>query len=156
MIIAMFFYLLSLVCWLGAIIFFSFFTAPVVFTRLPIHDAGKVISAIFPRYYILGYVSGAVALALAIYLMETYGQRTWWSATIAALIFALGCTIYAGAVIRPQIDAIRTVVEQPNPDPAKKADFDRMHHLSVTLNGAVLLLDLFALFTTAGALTHHG
>ncbi len=156
MTIVMFFYLLSLVCWLGAIIFFSFFTAPVVFTRLPIHDAGKVISAIFPRYYILGYVAGAVALLLAFYLMETQGERGWWSATIAALFFALACTVYAGVVIRPRIDAIRTVVEQPNPDPAKKAEFDQMHQLSVTLNGVVLLLNLFALFTTAGAITHHG
>ena len=156
MTLIVFFYLLSLVCWLGAIIFFSFFTAPVVFGRLPVHDAGKVISAIFPRYYLLGYVAGTVALVLAFYLMAARGPRAWWSATIAALVFALGCTLYAGMVVRPRIDAIRTVVEQPNPDPVQKADFDRMHQLSVTLNGLVLLLDLFALFTTAGAFTHHG
>lgn len=155
MTLVLFFYLLSLACWLGAIIFFSFFTAPVVFNRLPRPDAGRVVSGIFPRYYILGYVAGFVALGLAFYMMEAQGPLGWWSATIAALIFALVCTFYAGMVVRPRIDAIRSVTEQPNPDPVQKADFDRMHQLSVTLNGAVLLLDLFALFSTAGALTHH-
>ncbi len=155
MTLVLFFYLLSLVVWLGAIIFFSFFTAPVLFKQLPRHDAGVVVGTIFPRYYILGYVTGLVALVLAFYMMEVQGPEGWWSATIAALVFALGCALYAGTVVRPRIEAIRSVTEQPNPDPEQKADFDRMHQLSVTLNGAVLLLNLFALFSTAGALTHH-
>jgi hypothetical protein len=151
--ILLFIYLLAMVCWVGAIIFFSFFTAPVVFTVLARPDAGKVVSVIFPRYYILGYVAGGLAFLIAIYLLVTAnGARGWWLASVLTIGIALGCTFYAGIVVRPRVDAIRSVSEQENPDPATKAEFDNLHHLSVMLNGAVLLLDLIALFGTAAAL----
>ncbi len=156
MIVALFFYLLSLACWLGGIVFFSFFTAPVIFTRLPIAEAGKVVHTIFPRYYALGYGAGIVALALAIYFTAVRVPRLWWGATVIVLAIALGITFYAGAVVRPQVDAIRGVAEQQNPDPAQKAEFDHLHKLSVYLNGAVLLLNLAAIFGTAGALSARG
>ncbi|HLI78658.1 MAG TPA: DUF4149 domain-containing protein [Candidatus Binataceae bacterium] len=151
--ILLFIYLLALVCWLGSIIFFSFFTAPVIFTVLSRPDAGKVVSVIFPRYYILGYVAGGIAFIIAIYLLVAgHGARGWWLASVLTIGLALGCTLYAGTVVRPRVDAIRTVSEQENPDPATKAEFDKLHHLSVILNGAVLMLDLVALFGTAAAL----
>lgn len=53
-----FFYLLSLVVWIGSIIFFSFFTAPAVFKTLEREQAGELIGIIFPRYYKVGYVCG--------------------------------------------------------------------------------------------------
>jgi hypothetical protein len=157
MILLLFVYLLAMVCWLGSVIFFSFFTAPVVFTVLARPDAGKVVSVIFPRYYFLGYVAGAIAFALAIYMLAvSRGVRGWWMGTVVAIGIALACTFYAGAVVRPRVDAIRSVSEEANPDPAIKAEFDNLHHLSVMLNGAVLLLNLFALFGTAASLTPRG
>ena len=45
-----FIYLLSLVCWIGSIIFFSFFVAPVVFKNLEREIAGDLVGSIFPRY----------------------------------------------------------------------------------------------------------
>lgn len=157
MILLIFIYLLALVCWLGSIIFFSFFTAPVVFTVLARPDAGKVISVIFPRYYILGYVAGGLAFIIAMYLLIAgRGPRGWWLASALTIGVALACTVYAGTVVRPRVDAIRTVSEEASPDPATKAEFDHLHHLSVMLNGAVLLLDLVALFGTAAALAPRG
>jgi hypothetical protein len=153
MMILLFIYLLAIACWLGSVVFFSFFVAPVVFTVLARADAGKVVSVIFPRYYILGYAAGGVAFAIAIYLlMANRGARGWWLGAVLAIGIALGCTLYAGTVVRPRVDAIRSVSEEANPDPAIKAEFDGLHHLSVMLNGAVLLLDLAALFATAAAL----
>ena len=108
MIVLIFIYLLAMVCWLGSIIFFSFFTAPVVFTVLARPDAGKVVSVIFPRYYILGYIAGGLAFIIAIYLLvASGGPRGWWLASVLTIGIALGCTIYAGTVIRPRVDAIR-------------------------------------------------
>ena len=54
------------------------------------------------------------------------------------------------------VAAIRTVTEEANPDPVRRAEFDRLHHLSVMLNGAVMLLNLAALFSSAVALTPRG
>jgi hypothetical protein len=39
---------------------------------------------------------------------------------------------------------------------ARKAEFDRLHQLSVLLSGSVLILDLHALASAAGALSRHG
>jgi hypothetical protein len=154
--IALFVYLVAIACWLGGIVFFSFFTAPVIFTQLPFADAGKVVHTIFPRYYALGYIAGTIALALAIYFTAVRDSRLWWGLSVAALVLALGLTFYAGAVVRPRVDAIRGVSEEQNPDPARKAEFDHLHHLSVYLNGAVLLLNLAAIAATAEALTRRG
>lgn len=156
MMFALVVYLVALGCWLGAIVFFSFFTAPAVFTSLPIAEAGKVIATIFPRYYWLQYVAGTIGLALAIYFTAVHSARLWWGATALALAIALGVTFYAGTVILPQVAAIRTVSEEAAPDPARKAEFDRRHRLSVIFNGTVLLLNLAALVGTAGALTSRG
>ncbi len=154
--LALFVYLLAIVCWLGAIIFFSAFVAPVIFTQLPVAEAGKVVSVIFPRYYLLGYLAGAVSLVLAISFALSREARGWWSAAALLLAAALALTFYAGMVVRPRVDTIRSVAEEQNPDPARKAEFDRLHRLSVTLNGAVLILDLIALASTAAALSRHG
>ncbi|MGA7872261.1 MAG: DUF4149 domain-containing protein [Candidatus Binatus sp.] len=156
MIIVLSIYLAALGCWLGGIVFFSFFTAPAVFTVLPRPEAGQLISTIFPRYYMLGYIAGTVSLVLAIYLTAVRGPRMWWGITTLVLAIALAISFYAGTVILPRADAIRTVNEEPNPDPARKAEFDRLHGMSVTLNGAVLLLNLAAVVGTAGALTGRG
>lgn len=157
MTVLLFLYLLALGCCIGAIVFFSFVVAPTVFGTLARPDAGKLLAVVFPRYYIVGYAGGAVALVLAIYLLlATPGVRLWWTAALIAIAIALACTVYAGAVVRPQVDAIRTVSEEQNPDPARKAEFDRLHQLSVILNGAALLLDLIALYASAGALNARG
>jgi hypothetical protein len=156
MVIVLFVYLLAVACWLGSVVFFSFFTAPIVFTRLPIAEAGKVVGGIFPLYYALGYGAGAIAVASAIYFATARGPRLWWGAAAFALAIALALTLYAGVVVRPRVDQIRTVAEEQNPDPARKAEFDHLHHLSVVLNGAVLILNLAALAATAGALNSRG
>src|SRR3984957_20655616 len=156
MIIVLTIYLAALGCWLGGIVFFSFFTAPAVFTVLPRPEAGQLISAIFPRYYMLGYVVGTISLVLAIYFTAVREPRMWWGGTTLVLEIALGGTLYDGTVSLPRADAIRTVNESPNPDPVKKSEFDKLHHNSVILNGAVLLLNLAAIVGTAGALTRNG
>jgi hypothetical protein len=154
MLAVLFVYLLSLVCWLGGMVFFSALFAPLVFKVLPLAEAGKLQAALFPRYYVLGYICGAIGVAAAIYLCATRTPRMWWAVATLTLLIAWGLTIYAGAVVRPRVDEIRTVVEETNPDPARRAEFDRLHHLSVVLNGAVMLLNLGALFASAAALTY--
>src|SRR5271170_667297 len=109
MIIVLTIYLAALGCWLGGIVFFSFFTAPAVFTVLPRHEAGQLISTIFPRYYMLGYIVGTISLVLAIYLTAVRVPRMWWGGTTVALAVGHGITFYAGMSVLPRADAIRTV-----------------------------------------------
>src|SRR5579863_2735915 len=149
-------YLIALACWLGGIVFFSFFTTRIVFASLPRAEAGVAIRALFPQYYMLGYVAGTICVALAIYITAVRAPRLWWGGTTLALAIALGLTFYAGTVIRPRVEAIRTVTEEANPDPVRKAEFDKLHRMSVVLNGVVLLLNLAAIVGTSGALTSRG
>jgi uncharacterized protein DUF4149 len=156
MIVALFLFLVAMACWLGGVVFFSFFTAPAIFGSLPVEEAGKAISTIFPRYYMLGYIAGTLSLVLAIYLTSTRDAKIWWGGATLAIAIALGLTFYAGTVILPRADAIRVASHGPNADPVQKAEFDKLHRTSVILNGTVLLLNLAAMFGTAGALTVRG
>ncbi|MGH7814355.1 MAG: DUF4149 domain-containing protein [Candidatus Binataceae bacterium] len=151
----LFVYLLALGCWIGAMVFFPIFTAT-VFGNLARPDAGKVIGAIFPRYYLVGYVAGAISLIIGVYFTVSRDARLWWGGAAIAVAIALGLSLYAGQVLLPRVHAIRGVTEEANPDPAQKAEFDRMHRLSVRLNGAVLIINLLALAATAGALNGRG
>jgi uncharacterized membrane protein len=153
MMITLFVYLLALVCWLGGMIFFSALAAPGIFNTLPLADAGKVVAGIFPRYYILGYVAGIIGVILAGYFAISRTPRLWWGFATMALAIALALTLYAGAVIRPRVDQIRTVAEETNPDPARKQEFQRLHRLAVSINGVVMLLNALALLSTAAALS---
>src|ERR1700686_2004006 len=156
MAIILFLYLLALVCWLGGMLFFTGITTPVAFKLLPLAQAGKLIAGLFTYYYLLGYVASPISVALAIYFAIVRSPRLWWSLSAGALAVALGLMVYAGAILRPQVAAIRTVVEEQNPDPARRAEFDRLHRLSVMLNVGVMVLNLTALLTTAIALTPNG
>jgi hypothetical protein len=152
----LFIYLLCIGCWLGGMVFFTVFAAPALFATLPVRDAGRVVSTIFPRYYLLGYITGVISTMLAIYFVFSRTPRPWWSLSAVALAIALGLTLYAGAVVRPRIETVRGVSTEPTPDPARKAEFDQLHHLSVMLNGGAMILNLLALLTTAVALTPRG
>ena len=48
------FYLLTLVVWIGTIIFFSFVVAPTVFKILKLEDAAKLQRALFPNQAVRG------------------------------------------------------------------------------------------------------
>jgi len=150
--VALFLFMLAAGCWLGGMIFFAFCTAPVIFSRLPIVEAGRVIAGIFPLYYDLAYVAGPVSIAMACYLAMTRHARGWWVATAILLAGALGLMVYAGAVVGPKVDAVRTVVEEANPDPARKARFDALHRQSVELNAGAMVLEVLALLSAAVAL----
>ena len=156
MLIILSIYLIALACWLGGIVFFSFFTTRIVFASLSRAEAGVAIRALFPQYYMLGYVAGTVCLVAAIYITAVRTPRVWWGGTTLAIAIALGLTFYAGTIIRPRVEAIRSVTEETNPDPVRKAEFDKLHRESVMLNGAVLLLNIAAIVGTAGALTARG
>ena len=66
-------YNLALALWVGGMVFFSFITTPTIFQTLPREMASQIISAIFPRYYVLGYASGGMLLVCA--LIESILKR---------------------------------------------------------------------------------
>jgi len=134
-----FIHLLSLVMWMGSIIFFSFFAPPAVFRLLDRQKAGEVVGAIFPKYYGLGYICSA--LAAATQMLSPRGMQG------APLIFL---TIYAGLVINPKARALKEQMQvHPENRDALEPQFRSLHGWSVRLNATVLVFGLGLLWTPA-------
>lgn len=126
--------LLAMVAWLGGIVFFSFFTAPVLARELDAAGFARVVRTLFPRYYALGAACGGALLAVAL----TRGFLWVWNDPAVAAVVLFAVLTLAQVVARqwltPAINAARDA------GAAGKAKFDRLHALSVRLNGLVLLL----------------
>jgi hypothetical protein len=145
--------IVALALWVGAVVFFSFVTAPSLFAALPREMAGRATAAIFPRYYALGWICGGVASVAVVVpwlLGDVPGRRSL--VLLAMLGSMLGVSLYAGRVVLPRASAARMVREDPSraaEHEAAKVSFDRLHRRSVALNGTVLLLGLAALAVAA-------
>ena len=144
-----FIYLLSLICWVGSIFFFSFFVAPVVFKTLEREKAGELVGIIFPRYYMIGYVCGVLVLVtLLLTGPETVGLK--WCAWG---IMMLG-TASAGLGVNPRAKTLKEKLKDASETekPDLEARFKTLHSLSVKLNAAVLFAGLWLLWLTSAKL----
>lgn len=150
-----FLYILSICFWTGSIFFFSFFAAPSIFKVLPREVAGNVVSDIFPKYYLVAYVSGAVALISSIVLWLVYSHRDglMFGLRIGALFIMLALAVFAGEVIRPQAVEARTEMRsltETSPNyPKVHEKFRRLHKQSAIINSVVFLLGIAILFINA-------
>ncbi len=142
-----FVYILSLVSWVGSIVFFSFFTAPVIFKLLDREKAGEVVGVIFPKYYFLGYVCAVMTLlSLLVSTQELFGPKQ-----ILLFIMIVGW-FYAGLVASPKSRNLKTLRQSAGSAEEKElyeVKFKKVHSLAVKLNGTVLLAGLGLLWFSA-------
>jgi uncharacterized membrane protein len=146
-------HLMALIVWIGEVVFFSFVVAPAIFRTFPppALEAGRVIGEIFPTYYRIGYTCGVVLLITALALLATAQVRTWLSVEAVVLAGMLVATLYAGMVILPRATELRPQIHDPAAPASAIAEFDRLHHLAVVLNGAVLVGGVIISVITAAA-----
>jgi archaellum biogenesis protein FlaJ (TadC family) len=131
----------AVVVWLGAAVFFSGVVLPVLFLRMAPAEAAGVAALVFPWYYRLGAVAGALALVAGAGLARASTTRAWRAATvIVALMLAAQC--WGGFVVHPQMQRIRG-------QDSAVTRFQELHRLSVRLNG-VVLVGGFALILAGG------
>src|SRR3989338_1334116 len=97
MVLIKFLHLLSLVVWIGGIIFFSFIAAPSIFKVLPRETAGDVVGDIFPKYWLMGYICSISALTTI--MMLSYLERAYPWVRIGLLVFMTGIVFYSGLVV---------------------------------------------------------
>jgi uncharacterized membrane protein len=128
--------LLAVSAWMGSILFFSFIVAPSAFRTLGEAEAGKLVRAVFPKYYLLGIICGIaiIAVHLARGFLWYWGGMTKPAIVLFALLTAID--IYARQRLTPAANAAREA------GPAGKARFTALHRRSVILNAVVLLLGL--------------
>lgn len=151
--------LLSLVVWLGGLIFLAFVEAPTVFSPglLPTrHMAGSIVGHSLDVLHYMAIVSGIVFLITSM----TYSRMTAGTARALAgrhLLIALMLllTVISQFGISPKMHAIRAqagVIDDLPLDSPLRAEFNRLHVWSEKFEEGVLFLGLIALYMTAQSL----
>jgi hypothetical protein len=149
-----FIHLTSLVVWLGMIVFFSFFAAPSIFKVLPRETAGEVVGAIFPKYWMIGYISSVTALTTL--LIFAYAEKTFPYARFLILAIMTFTIFYSGLMVGKEAVRIKAQIKATE-DQAEKESlrvlFKKVHARSSLLNMTVLALGVFVIFLTARGLS---
>lgn len=152
--------LLSLIAWIGGLLFFAFVLAPTAFNIPAVlpntHLAGNVIRATLSKLHWLAIGSGVVFLISSVaYSRLAEGTVHLLSVRHGLVYGMLGLTAFSQFWIIPQMDKLReavgdfSAVAVNNP---LRVQFDALHVWSTRVEGAVLLLGLVLVYTTAQAL----
>ena len=148
--IVKFVHLLSIVVWLGMLLFFTFLAAPSIFKVLPREAAGAVVGDIFPKYWAVGYVAGALSLITLIII--SYAEKGFPAARILILAVMTATTFYSGLSVGARAREIKAeirVTEEAGKKEALRKDFLKVHFISSVLNIVVIALGLVLVFLTA-------
>lgn len=149
--------LLSLIVWLGGVIFFPV-VAQTSFSVLPTrHLAGSVVGRSLGILHWMGMVSGVVFLASSVLASRlSTGEAHVFALRNVLICMMLLLTLISQFGIIPRMDALRASMGEidaaPVDSPARM-QFDALHHWSTRIEGGVLLLGLAAAYLTARSLT---
>ena len=152
--------LLSLVCWIGGLIFFAFVLAPTAFTVLPTtHLAGNMVGRALGKLHWIAIASGIIFLASSLlYSRLTDGTPHVFAARHVLICAMLALTLISQFGIIPRMDALRASLGEVRSVPVdnpERVQFDALHVWSTRVEGAVLLLGLVAVYLTAQQLGVH-
>jgi hypothetical protein len=152
--------LLSLVIWIGGIIFFAFVVAPTVFKPgiLPSHQlAGNVVSRSLSLLHGIGLTCGIVFAATSmINSAVATGSAQPFAPRHVLIYLMIILTLVSIFGIGARMEALKkdmvTIDEVPQDD-TRRVEFNRLHVWSTRVEGTVLLLGLALLFLTARRLS---
>ncbi|MFQ5544305.1 MAG: DUF4149 domain-containing protein [Nitrospiria bacterium] len=150
MLILKFIHLLSLVIWIGGIVFFSFVAAPAIFKTLPRAQAGDVVAKIFPIYYKIAYVCGPLSLGTLLGVSIQKASSPVWNFLCIALMTVL--TFYSGIVIGRKVRQLKKERNAASTDviqQEKEKAFKKLHGISMALNMLVLMIGMILIFLTS-------
>jgi uncharacterized membrane protein len=149
--------LLSLVVWLGGLMFLAFVEAPTAFSLLPTrHMAGSIVGRSLDVLHYLAIVSGIVFLIASMtYSRITVGTARPLAGRHLLVALMLLLTLISQFAISPRMHAIRAeavVIDNLPLDSPLRVEFNRLHVWSEKFEEGVLLLGLIALYMTAQSL----
>ena len=136
--------------WLGGMGYSAFLVAPAAFATLDREAAGRLVSVMFPRYYVTGIILGAIALAGTIGRGAMRGWRSWDWLPLGLVVLMLALTLYAWAVLLPAAHAAREALRAAGgASTAQSVRFARLHRLSGGLNAVVMVAGIVFLVMEA-------
>ena len=149
--------LLSLIVWIGGLIFFAFVLAPTAFSIPEVlpntHLAGNVVGRALGKLHWIGLFSGVVFLASSLlHSRLTNGTAHVFAARHVLLCLMLALTLISQFGIIPRMDVLRASLGDVRAAPLdnpERVQFDALHIWSTRVDGAVLLLGLVVVYLTA-------
>jgi hypothetical protein len=143
--------LLSLVVWIGGIIFFAFVLAPTVFGVLPTHQlAGNVVNRSLSILHWMGLGCGVIFAATSLIVAHaSEGTAQPLAARNVLVYLMIGLTLISLFGIQSRMWTLRQemgVIDDLPQDDARRVEFNRLHVWSTRVEGAVLILGLGLLF----------
>ena len=145
--------LLSLIVWLGGLIFFPV-VAQTAFSVVPArHLAGLVVGRSLGILHWMGIISGFVfLLSSLLYSRLSTGASHVFASRNILICLMLALTLISQFGIIPRMDTIRAsigdIVSVSADNPAS-LQFDALHQWSTRVEGSVLLLGLALVYLTA-------
>ena len=141
--------LLSLVVWVGGIVFFAFVVAPTLFSVLPTRQlAGAVVTRALTSLHWIGIVAAVVLLVSSFLVSSEHGKIARQVCVLLMLALTLASEFGIGrrmTVLRAEMGEIDGVA----PADPRRIEFNRLHQWSTRLEGGVLLLGLATIFLIA-------
>jgi len=139
---------LSLSLWLGADAFLSFVVAPGAFSILGSRDAaGMMVGYSLARLHYAGIFLGLIFLIARLARTRDFGSFTNAAALCVVLMVVL--TAASQFTVSHRMEVLKnqmvSVQNTPESDP-RRVEFNRLHHISVAYEGAVLLLGFAGMF----------
>jgi uncharacterized membrane protein len=146
--------LLSLICWIGGLIFFASVLAPTAFSVLPTtHLAGNLVGRALSKLHWIALFSGIVYLVSSLlYSRFTDGTAHVFAGRHVLLCLMLVLTLISQFGIIPRMDTLRASLGEVRSVPAdnpERVQFDALHVWSTRVEGAVLLLGLVVVYLAA-------
>lgn len=136
-------HLLSIVIWLGGMVFFSYVAAPAAFKVLERQTAGDFVGVVFPKYFFMGYVASLILLITLYFIARNNLAAVRAPLIIMAVL--VGLSFVHGMVIGPKARSIKAEYRNLPDGPEKtalKKSFGKIHGVSAVLNLVVVLLCL--------------
>jgi len=139
---------LCLGLWLGADVFLSFVVAPGAFAVLGNRDAaGMMVGFALGRMHYAGMILGTVFLLARLLRMKSVESLA--APAALCIVLMIGLTAASQFTVSNRMASLRgqmVSVQQTPADNPLRAEFDRLHRVSVRYEGAVLLLGFAAMF----------
>jgi len=148
---------LSLIVWLGGLIFFAFVLAPTAFSVLPSrHLAGTLVGRSLVALHWMGIIAGIVFLASSIvYNRLSKGTAHVFEGRHVIICLMLALTLISQFGVIPRMDKLRASIGEidsvPPTNPARM-QFDALHVWSTRVESGVFLLGLGVVYLTVVSL----
>jgi len=146
--------LLSMVIWVGGIIFFSFVVAPAVFSVLPTrHLSGLVVTRTLGTLHWMGVVCGGVFLVCSFF--EAYhstGSVQAFAARNLLVLAMVVMTLWSQIGVSTKMAGLRAEmgeIDQIAAADPRRVAFNQLHQWSTRLEVIVLILGLVTLYLIA-------